>query len=172
VESVEEDEVEQMARQEQQQQQEEDGNEEDEERCRRRVELVRPRTPKLTGLGMTTHHLPLEDDEEPHQQQPSPTNTVIDQLFERLTTLSNQLKSAVELLQAQHAAAQSAISALESKVPSLETLVRTSSPSPIVVTHHPIVHRPNSPRLGYTRAFITFHYHHQQLVFVILPLAI
>ena len=46
-----------------------------------------------------------------------------DQVFERLTTLSSQLESAVELsstLQDQHAAAQSTISALESKVIALE----------------------------------------------------
>jgi len=42
-----------------------------------------------------------------------------DQVFERLTTLSSQLEPAFELsstLQAQHAAAQSTISALESKL--------------------------------------------------------
>jgi len=71
---------------------------------------------------MTTHHLTLEDDEEPLQQQPSSPNSMIDQLCERLTILSNQLESAVELpssLQAQHIAAQSTISASESKVTSL-----------------------------------------------------
>jgi chromosome segregation ATPase len=54
----------------------------------------------------------------------------VDQLFERLTTLSARLKSAVEVsssLQAQHTAAQSTISALESRLDSLETLERTSS---------------------------------------------
>ena len=62
--------------------------------------------------------------------------SVVDQLFERLTTLSNQLESAVELsrsLQAQHAAAQSTISVLESKVIAQEGLIK-SSPSPIEST--------------------------------------
>ena len=48
---------------------------------------------------------------------------------ERLTPVSNQLEFAVEVsssLQAQHTAAQSTISALESKVTLLEALVRTS----------------------------------------------
>jgi hypothetical protein len=93
--SVEEDE-EQIARQEQQQHehepQEEEGDEE-EERRGRRVELARPRIPESTGLGMSMHHLPLEDDDEPHPL-PSPPNSVI----ERLTKLSSQLESAVELV--------------------------------------------------------------------------
>jgi len=70
------------------------------------------------GLGMTMHHLPLEDDDEPRRQA-SPPNSAIDQLFECLTTLSSQLESACN----EHAAAQSTISTLESKVWSLETLV-------------------------------------------------
>ena len=60
--------------------------------------------------GLPSHDyppLPLEDDEEPARlQQPSSPNSIINQLFECLTTLSNQLESAVELsssLQAQHA---------------------------------------------------------------------
>jgi hypothetical protein len=66
--------------------------------------------------------------------------TVIEQLFERLNSLSSQLESAVELsssLQAQHAAAQGTISALESKVTVLESLVASSpqsGPSPIEST--------------------------------------
>jgi cell division septation protein DedD len=59
--------------------------------------------------------------------------TVIEQLFERLNSLSTQLESAVELfssLQAQHAAAQGTISALESKVTALESLVASSTQSP------------------------------------------
>jgi hypothetical protein len=69
-----------------------------------------------TAIDLRMTHLPLEDDEEPHRQS-SPPNSVIDQLFERLTTLSNQLESAVELLsslQAQHGATQSTISVVES----------------------------------------------------------
>jgi hypothetical protein len=93
------------------------------------------------GLGMTYIPFGIEDDEDlpphPHrQQQPSPpvpaptaaptpaaSTTVIDTLLERLTTLSNQLESAVELsssLQAQHAAAQCTILVFEEKVSSLE----------------------------------------------------
>jgi len=40
---------------------------------------------------MTAHHLPLEDDNKP-RRQPSPPNTVIDQLFERIMTLLSELK--------------------------------------------------------------------------------
>ena len=65
-----EEEDEQIARQGQQEQE----GEEEGERRRRRVKLARPRTPEPTGLGMT-HHLPLEDAEEP-PQQPSPPNVV------------------------------------------------------------------------------------------------
>ena len=79
--------------------------------------------------------------------------SVIDQLFEQLTTLSNQLKSVVELsssLQAQHATAQSTISALESKVIALEGLVK-SSPLPIELTcptlAEPAASLPPSPSL-------------------------
>src|SRR6202040_1924552 len=75
------------------------------------------------------------------ERRSNPSHTILDQLFERLTTLSNQLESAVELsstLQAQHTAAQSTISALESKVTALEDLVRSShsahASSPIEVT--------------------------------------
>ena len=42
---------------------------------------------------MTAHHLPIEDDKP--CQQPRAPNSVIDQLSERLTTLSYQLESAV-----------------------------------------------------------------------------
>ena len=78
-------------------------------------------------LGM--RHLPLEDDDEPHRWSGPIPSAVLDQLLERLTTLSNQLESAVALssnLQAQHAAAQTTISAPESKVTALEDLVRSS----------------------------------------------
>jgi TATA-binding protein-associated factor Taf7 len=66
LESVEEEDEEQIARQEQRhehkRQQEEEGEEdededEDEEGQRRRVELARPQP---TSLGLTAHHLPLE----------------------------------------------------------------------------------------------------------------
>jgi len=65
--------------------------EEQREKRRRCVELTRPRTPQPTGWGMTAHHLPLEDDDEP-RRQPSPPNAVIDQLFERIMTLSSELE--------------------------------------------------------------------------------
>jgi hypothetical protein len=91
--------------------------EEEEEERSQIAELARPRTPEPIGLGMT--QIPLEDDEEPRRQSsPPPTHSVIDQLFEHLSTLSNQLESAVELsslLQAQHATVQSTIFALESR---------------------------------------------------------
>jgi|ERR1700691_38373 hypothetical protein len=80
------------------------------------------------GLGMTHP----SDDENRRLNSPRP-RSVIDELFERLTTLSNRLESAVELsnsFQAQHAAAQSTISALESKVTSLESLVKAQATPP------------------------------------------
>jgi hypothetical protein len=83
------------------------------------VELGRPRTSEPMGLGMS--HLPEDDDRRSHSQGPP---SAIDELLQHLTTLSNQLESAVELwssVQAQHATAQNTISALESKVVSLET---------------------------------------------------
>jgi hypothetical protein len=99
LESIEQEGEEQIARRQQQQhehkheRQEQEGDKEEEERRRRRVELAQPRTPEPTGLGLSIHHhLPLEDDDEPHGH-PSPPNWAI----ERLTTLSSQLKSAVEL---------------------------------------------------------------------------
>jgi hypothetical protein len=55
------------------------------------------------------------------------TITMIDDLHGRLSALSSQLESALELsstLQAQHASAQETISALESKVEALEELVK------------------------------------------------
>jgi Tfp pilus assembly protein FimV len=54
---------------------------------------------------------------------------VIGELTTRLTTLASQLESALSLspiLQAQHAAAQSTISALENKVDALEEMVKTT----------------------------------------------
>lgn len=128
LECVEEEDNDQIARREQQWEQQEE-QEDQEERRRRRAELGRPRTPEPMGLGMM--HLPLEDDEDPRRvSSPLGSQSVIDQLFERLiTSISNQLESAVELsssLRAQHTAAQSTISPLESKVTALEGLVRSS----------------------------------------------
>lgn len=110
---------------------------EDEERSRRRQELGRPHTPEPTGLGMRS----LNDDVFESRSRSktlsasrSPSSqaaplAVVDDLTTRLTTLSSQLESALELsttLQAQHTAAQSTISSLESKVESLETLVKAT----------------------------------------------
>ncbi|TFK47669.1 hypothetical protein OE88DRAFT_1636459 [Heliocybe sulcata] len=101
--------------------------EDDEERRRRREELGRPRTPEPTGV----HY----DEEDVHQDRralsPSRRNqvTIPDHLTERLTTLSNQLESALELsrsLQAQHVAAQTTISVLESKVSALEVTIQST----------------------------------------------
>jgi hypothetical protein len=78
-----------------------------------------------TSLGMTH-----EDDEDPCRWSSPWPYSVIDQVFERLTKLSSQLESAVELssmLQAQHAAVQSTIYALELKVTALEELVHAQS---------------------------------------------
>jgi hypothetical protein len=83
-----------------------------------------------------------EDDEElRHWSSPQPYS-VIDQVFERLTMLSSQLKSAVKLssmLQAQHAAVQSTISALKLKVTALEELVHAQSQAscPVEPQHEP-----------------------------------
>jgi hypothetical protein len=59
--------------------------------------------------------------------------SVIDELLERLTTLSSELEWVVGLsspFQAQHAAAQSTISALKSKVTSLDSLVKAQATPP------------------------------------------
>jgi hypothetical protein len=61
--------------------------------------------------------LGITQDEEDIAQFSSPRQFVIDELFQRLTTLSIKLESAIEFsssLQVQHAAAQSTISVLES----------------------------------------------------------
>ena len=127
----------QQAERQQEERQERPGEEEDEEEERRRqcVKPGRPRTPEPTSLGMTH-----EDDEDPHRWSSPWPYSVIDQVFERLTTLSSQLESAVELsstLQAQHASAQSTISALESKVTALEELVHAQSQASCPVETQP-----------------------------------
>jgi len=108
-----------------------DEEEEEEDRRRRREELGRPRTPEPTGMGMVIAM--TEEDYVPRhssRHSPSPPNlNVIDELNQRMNTLSDQLESALELsntLQAQHAAAQGTISALESKVSALESLVHVT----------------------------------------------
>ena len=106
---------------------------EQEEQGRRRDEFTRPRTPEPTGLGMDD-----EDDKARSQSRsPSPPPPTTSQgappssedVNLRLTTLSNQLESALELsrsLQVQHTTALNTISLLESKVNALESLVHTS----------------------------------------------
>ena len=105
---------------------------EEEERGHRRDEFTRPRTPEPTGLGMDD-----EDDKARSQSRsPSPPPPIVSQgapssedINLRLTTLSNQLESALELsrsLQAQHTTALNTISFLEAKVNTLESLVHTS----------------------------------------------
>jgi len=106
---------------------------EEEERGHRRDELTRPRTPEPTGLGMDDE----DDKARSRSRSPSPPPSTTSQgvppssedVNLRLTALSSQLESALELsrsLQAQHATALSTISYLESKVNALESLVHTS----------------------------------------------
>lgn len=74
--------------------------------------------------------------------------TVIDELFEHLASLLTQLESAVELsssLHAQHAAAQSTIDALESKVTFLQSLLSSSSPSLLPPPPEKITTAPRHP---------------------------
>jgi len=92
----------------------------DEERRRTRDELGRPSTPGPIAMGGSD-----DEDSEPKPSRPS----IPEDIVHRLTTLSNQLESALEIsrtLQAQHATAQSTISLLESKVSALESLVQTT----------------------------------------------
>jgi hypothetical protein len=129
IEEEDEDQLARQERQEERQQRQERPDEEGEEaERRRRVKLGRPRTPEPIGLGMTH-----EDDEEPRRRSSPRPYSVIDQLFERLAMLSSLLEPAIELsstLQAQYAAAQNTVSALESKATALEELVQAQSPVP------------------------------------------
>ncbi|KAF8548614.1 hypothetical protein OG21DRAFT_1560880 [Imleria badia] len=108
-------------------------DDDEEERRRRRDELGRPRTPEPTGMGM------VEDDDEspntkrrhrsssPLQQSHDAASAAIDELAERLSTLGGRIDTAVEFnnsLQAQHTAAQTTISQLQSKIATLEELVQ------------------------------------------------
>lgn len=110
-------------------------DEDDEERQRRREELGRPRTPEPTGMGM------VEDDEDspntkrkhrsssPLQQSHDVASAAIDGLAERLSVLSGRIDTAVEFnnsFQAQHTAAQTTISQLQSKIMALEELVQAT----------------------------------------------
>ncbi|KAI0088767.1 hypothetical protein BDY19DRAFT_993606 [Irpex rosettiformis] len=116
--------------------------EEEEEERRRRSNEVRPRTPEPTGMGMQED----DEDHDPSSRQSAPTEpevsarlhaqsptatpaAVPDELAQRLTSLANQLESALELsrsLEAQHSTAQTTISVLESKVTALESLVQAT----------------------------------------------
>jgi hypothetical protein len=109
---------------------------EEAERRNRRDE-VRPRTPEPTGMGMSEdddEHEPLPSHTESNTsllrpQSPTPAPAVPDELAQRMTSLSAQLESALELsrtLQQQHSTAQSTISLLESKVAALEALVQAT----------------------------------------------
>lgn len=105
--------------------------EDDEDRRRRREELGRPRTPEPTGMGM-------DDDDSPntkrrHRPSSAPNHdaesVALDELAERLSALSGRIDSAVEFnssLQAQHAAAQTTISLLQSKITTLEEMVQAT----------------------------------------------
>lgn len=77
----------------------------EEERRSRRAELARPRAPEPNGID---------------------NHSVINQLFESLNTITNQLQSTVELsssLQAPHAVAQDTISNFESQVTLFDSIV-------------------------------------------------
>lgn len=116
---------------------------EEEEERRRRSNEVRPRTPEPTGMGMhedddehepqpSRLEEPVEQESSAHLRVQSPTpapSAVPDELAQRLTSLANQLETALELsrsLEAQHTTAQSTISMLESKVTALESLVQVT----------------------------------------------
>jgi uncharacterized protein YukE len=110
--------------------------EDEDDRRRRREELGRPRTPEPSSLGMTEEDFERQSSLLPSssRRSPSPDSreksaSLIDELTTRLNTLAEQLESAILLssnLQAQHAAAQSTISALQGKVSVLESLVHAT----------------------------------------------
>ncbi|KAK7018571.1 glycosyltransferase family 69 protein [Favolaschia claudopus] len=110
----------------------------EEDREQRQAELGRPRTPEPTNMGMsrnlarsTTLRSPLRDSSS--EGAAAASGSTIDELTSRLATLSTQLESALTMsstLQAQHAAAQSTIVALEDKVKRLEGLVSAVVNSP------------------------------------------
>jgi hypothetical protein len=90
---------------------------EDEARGTRMIELGRLRTPKPMGLVMT--HSQEEDIMHSSSPPSSRHSTVISELYQQLTTLLTQLEPA----------AQSTISALESKATSLESLIKFTQSS-------------------------------------------
>ncbi|KAJ7471762.1 hypothetical protein FB451DRAFT_1250862 [Mycena latifolia] len=105
-------------------------HEHDEDRARRRAELGRPRTPEPTNMGMGRTLARSTTLRSPLAASADPSSLSINDLTERLALLSTQLESALamsETLQAQHAAAQSTIAALEDRVRRLEGLVSDSA---------------------------------------------
>ncbi|KAH8832571.1 hypothetical protein DL96DRAFT_1582632 [Flagelloscypha sp. PMI_526] len=99
---------------------------------RREQPIGRPHTPEPNGMGLSLGH------SNSHLSSP-----LIDDLTSRLSALASQLESALSLsesLQAQHTAAQSTISLLESKVEKLEELVnvKTAPPPPPVALPVPV----------------------------------
>ncbi|KAJ7119431.1 hypothetical protein C8R44DRAFT_788052 [Mycena epipterygia] len=148
-------------------------HEHDEDRAQRRAELGRPRTPEPTNMGMsrnlarsTTLRSPLisssADSLATSAAPASPTNASINDLTSRLTLLSTQLESALAMsstLQAQHAAAQSTIVALEDKVKRLEGLVNAVVNSPPAVdSKKDVVTADDSPAVAesVTAALLSF----------------
>ncbi|KAJ7475237.1 hypothetical protein B0H11DRAFT_1728056 [Mycena galericulata] len=120
--------------------------------------LGRPRTPEPTNMGMTrnlgrstTLRSPLgasSVDSPPAASPSSPPNPSIGDLTTRLTVLSTQLESALAMsstLQAQHAAAQSTIVALEDKVKRLEGLVSAVVNSPPYINKEVESKKPAAP---------------------------
>jgi hypothetical protein len=107
-------------------QQQEHEWQEDEARRRRTIELGRLRTPEPKGLAMTHSQ---EDIAHSSSLPSSGYSTVISKLYQQLTTLLTQLEPA----------AQSTISALISKVTSLESLIKStqfSHPCLPPIPHH------------------------------------
>ncbi|KAL5511144.1 hypothetical protein ACEPAH_4359 [Sanghuangporus vaninii] len=97
--------------------------ESEEERSARREELGRPRTPEPSSLGMH------DDDYQHRRSAPAQPPGIPDEISRRLSFLSDQLESALEVsrsLQEQHSAAQQTIETLESKVKTLEEHIRTT----------------------------------------------
>jgi hypothetical protein len=108
---------------------------------------------------VTAHHLPIKDDDKPCQQ-PSAPNSVINQVFERLMTLSPQLESAVVVkLVAGTApcyAEYDLCSGTEGYVPGDARANPTGARanSIIVTSRHPSFYAPNSLGIQYARSFI------------------
>ncbi|KAF5349358.1 hypothetical protein D9758_011785 [Tetrapyrgos nigripes] len=134
-------------------QEDQDREADQEARRQRQEELGRPRTPEPTGLGMNNREsrtrsktLTGRHPSSLQQSHVPPSHAVIDEFNTRLASLTAQLESALELssnLQAQHSTAQGTIASLESKVESLEALVKAT----LVAQQQqaPVVEAPPSP---------------------------